>query len=70
MDIYLYQMVKFMYRFKRGLHPSFRDMFRLCLLLEARYIPIIQEIPAFFTYLIVDESSQFGFNWVLSFSTR
>ena len=29
MDIYLYQMVKFMYLFKRGFLPSFRDMFTL-----------------------------------------
>ena len=50
----------------------FLIFFALCLLLKARYIIIIQEIPAFFIYLIVDlifENSQFGFK-VPSFSTR
>ena len=44
----------------------------ICLLLQARYILIIQEIPAFSIYLIVEiifENSQFGFK-VLSFPTR
>ena len=46
----------------------FRDMFTL----EARYICMVQEIPAFFIYPVVQlifENSQFGFK-VLSFLTR
>ena len=66
-DIYLYQMGKFMYLFRRSLLPNY---FVICLLLRARYILIIQEIPAFYIYPIVElifENSQFGFK-VLSFS--
>ena len=47
----------------------FLIIFAICLLLQARYILIIQEILAFSVYLIVDlifENSQFGFK-VLSF---
>ena len=50
----------------------FQIIFVICLLLQARYILIIQEIPAFSIYLIVElifENSQFGFK-VLRFSTR
>ena len=50
----------------------FQIIFVICLLLKARYILIIQEIPAFSIYLIVElifESSQFSFK-VLRFSTR
>ena len=68
-DIYLYQIGKFMYLFKRSLLPN---DFRICLLSQAKYILIIQEIPTFSIYLIVElifESSQFGFK-VLRFSTR
>ena len=44
----------------------------ICLLLQARYILIIQEIPTFSIYLIVElifENFQFGFK-VLRFLTR
>ena len=44
-DIYLYQIGKFMYLFKTYLLPNF---FVMCLLLQARYIRIIQEISALF----------------------
>ena len=50
----------------------FPIIFVICLVLQARYILIIQEILAFSIYFIVEiifENSQFGFK-VLSFSTR
>ena len=68
-DIYLYQIGKFMYLFKRGLPPNYFVMF---LLLQTTYILIIQEIPVFSIHLIVEvnfENSQFGCK-ILSFSTR
>ena len=68
-DIYLYQMVN-LYIFLKEAYLLI--IFVICLLLQARYILIIQEIPAFSIYLIVEiifENSQFGFR-VLSFSTR
>ena len=68
-DIYLYQIGKFMYLFKRSLLPNyFCDMFTLASQIHS----IIQEIPTFSIYLIVElifENSQFAFN-VLRFSTR
>ena len=66
-DIYVYQIGKFMYFFKQAYL-----LIILCLLLQARCILIIQEIPAFSIYLIVQrifENSQFGFK-VQTFSTR
>ena len=68
-DIYLHQIGKFMYLFKRGL---LQIISVIRLLLQARYILTIQEISAFSIYLIVElifENSQFGFK-VLRFSTR
>ena len=68
-DIYLYQMVN-LYIFLKEAYLLI--IFVICLLLQARYILIIQEILAFSIYLIVEiifENSQFGFK-VLSFSTR
>ena len=50
----------------------FLIIFVIRFLLQARYILIIQDIPAFSIYLIVElifENSQFGFK-VLGFSTR
>ena len=46
-DIYLYQIGKFMYLFKRSLLPNY---FVICLLLQARYSLTIKEIPTFSIY--------------------
>ena len=58
-----------MYLFKEA---YFQIIFGICLLLQARYILIIQEIQAFSIHLIVElifENYQVGFK-VLRFSTR
>ena len=67
--IYLYQIGKFMYLFKRVYSLIIS---KICLFLQARYIRIAQEIPIIsFIYFAVEltfENSQFGFK-VPSFST-
>ena len=60
-DIYLYQIGKFMYLFKRSLLPNyFRDMFTLASQIHSIYLVVE----------LIFENSQFGFNVLRLNSTR
>ena len=67
-DIYLYQIGKFTYLFKRGLLPNyFRDMFTLASQLHSHYTRNCNAFT-YFPVELISVTSQFGFK-DLSFST-